>query len=409
MTRRPTLLAVRPRPLIAFLAGLLMIAALPLLQPVRVEGAIYWGDGPPISRVNLDGSFLRQELIPQELVAGSGTSCGGVAVNSTSLFWANPVTGEIGRSNLDGTDVDYGFITGATNPCGIALDGSHIYWTSYATDQIGRADLDGSHVEKGFLATPGHPCGVAVGGGYIYWADLQDEWVGRESLGGTAREPHLIENHDHDGVCGIAVDEHHLYWGGFGDAIGRANLDGTDPEPRFIGGIEGACGLAVDETHLYWAKQSYPGEIGRANLDGSEVDPNLLSGLTANPCGIAVNGYEQPPPPKLSKLSFGPTRYNRAKAISFLALELPAAGTLSVTAPSGVRWRLPPNPPMKEADAAAGEAWLRLWVAGHSRDARIWRKEIARRGRARIVVEVHYTEDGEIPTTQGTRTWLISR
>ena len=43
-----------------------------------------------------------------------------MAVDATHIYWINNGTDTIGRANLDGTDVDQSFITGALNPFGIS-------------------------------------------------------------------------------------------------------------------------------------------------------------------------------------------------------------------------------------------------------------------------------------------------
>src|SRR4249920_4219609 len=53
-----------------------------------------------------------------------------------------------------------------------------------------------------------------------------------------------------------------------GDAIGRANLNGTGANQNFITGIGFPIGVAVDPGHVYWA-DLHTDAIGRANLDGS--------------------------------------------------------------------------------------------------------------------------------------------
>lgn len=56
----------------------------------------------------------------------------------------------------------------------------------------------------------------------------------------------------------LAVDSRHVYWAndnyygpGVYEAIGRANLDGTSPDPTFITGVLGAFGVAVDSNCIY--------------------------------------------------------------------------------------------------------------------------------------------------------------
>ena len=98
----------------------------------------------------------------------------GVAVDAQHIYWAYypaQFTGAIGRANLDGSDLDPGFITGTSNITGVAADARYLYWANYAnyagpTDSsIGRANLDGSDSDPGFITDAKNPYFLAVGGG----------------------------------------------------------------------------------------------------------------------------------------------------------------------------------------------------------------------------------------------------
>src|SRR5262249_11220275 len=69
---------------------------------------------------------------------------------------------------------------------------------------------------------------------------------------------------------GVALVRH-IYWTNSGTGtIGRANLDGSNPNQSFITSAS-ADGMAVDAEHVYWGNDN-TNTIGRANLDGS--NPN---------------------------------------------------------------------------------------------------------------------------------------
>lgn len=53
------------------------------------------------------------------------------------LYWTNFSGGTIGRANLDGSNPNQNFITGATNPIGLAVDAGHIYWANTSGGTIG--------------------------------------------------------------------------------------------------------------------------------------------------------------------------------------------------------------------------------------------------------------------------------
>jgi RsiW-degrading membrane proteinase PrsW (M82 family) len=129
-----------------------------------------------------------------------------------------------------------------------------------------------------------------VAGKYIYWMNIAESLkpvtIGRANLDGTGVNKRFIT-----GVatgCGIAVVRGYIYWtnGGFSDrhAIGRANLDGTGVSQRFIRTAGYPCGVAVYQGHVYWAQTTgrfaHPSTtIGRANLNGSAVNNEFATGI----------------------------------------------------------------------------------------------------------------------------------
>jgi virginiamycin B lyase len=86
-----------------------------------------------------------------------------VAVDAEHIYWTNGSLSTIGRADLDGSNPNQSFITGANFPFGVAVDAEHIYWTNHNTNTIGRADLDGSNPIQSFIITgASEPNGVAV-------------------------------------------------------------------------------------------------------------------------------------------------------------------------------------------------------------------------------------------------------
>ena len=139
-------------------------------------------------------------------------------------------------------------------------------------------------------------------------------------VGGGIERPDFILTH----AVGVAADGSHVYWADPGaGAIGRANLDGSEPDPGFIepGPVEFEFEeevkpgvfetkvesvesepryVAVDAGHVYWTNTGRrdefgpidgEGTIGRANIEAAaptEIEPAFIEGAS-NPQGIAVN------------------------------------------------------------------------------------------------------------------------
>jgi hypothetical protein len=78
-----------------------------------------------------------------------------------------------------------------------------------------------------------------------------------------------------------ATGSGHIYWTN-GYWIGRASLDGTGVNQRFITGAADTDAVAVADGYLYWANtggrgaQKGGGTIGRANINGTGVNQRFI-------------------------------------------------------------------------------------------------------------------------------------
>ena len=259
----------------------------------------------------------------------------------------NPYGDAIGRANLDGTGVDPSFISGPSflPSGGLAVDDAHIYWADdYQLRGINRANLDGSGVEHGFISVRG-PGALAVDGQHVYWTNSD---FGAAAFG---RPPNLAS------------------------AIGRANLDGSGVDPRFITGAIELTGVAVDAAHVYWFNGA--DAIGRANLDGSGVDQSFIADVGGYGGDLAVN------------FSLGKLKKDKKMGTATLTVEVPAPGGVA----------LAQTKKLKGAEVraeAAGEVQLTIKPQGSAKET------LAEKGKAKVKVEVTYTPDGGQPSTQST-------
>jgi len=396
-----------------WLFGFIALSLLCLLAG-QANAAIYWGNGSPIGRANLDGTNAESEFIKYVPFGSSGeaavSACGGVAVDGSHVYWADPAGGAIGRANLDGSGPAYGFITGADNPCGVAVNDTHVYWTNLKGNSIGRANLDGTEATQTFIDAVSEPCGVAVDHKFIYWTSAGFHYIGRALLTGD-KGPHLVDGDGSFDFCGVAVNGTHLFWGGFGNRIGRVDLDGSNPDPAFIAGIERPCGLAVGGGHIYWVEQTTPSGIASANLDGTVVNRGLLTDLGRYPCGIAVDGLSvvHPLPPSLSWFSLGRARYNGESGVAFVPVYFPDAGYLHVTVTAGISWVLLPDRVKGNVLPSGGQRWLKLWPGKPGGNGRRIRRLLKRNGRTTIGIEIEYGANGHKLTRRGKRILLFKR
>jgi virginiamycin B lyase len=107
------------------------------------------------------------------------------------IYWTNELSNTISRANLDGSDVNENFITGANTPDAIAVVGRHIYWTNIAPHvfSVGRANLDGTHVNQRFVKRLDAQA-MAAKGGFIYGVSFDYIW--RMRLNGRDLNRHFI-------------------------------------------------------------------------------------------------------------------------------------------------------------------------------------------------------------------------
>jgi virginiamycin B lyase len=265
-------------------AGLLAAGILVALAVRPAPGAayIYWAnrDANTIGCASLDGSGVDQNFII------GAKSPRGVAVDGAHLYWANAPFGgggTIGRANLDLSDVKQDFIKGSIGPNGVAVDAGHVYFSDFL-DAIDRANLDSSGLNQYFISDGVlNPEEVAVGDGHIYFADANG--VKRATMDGVVDQ--MITDAP---STGVAVSGSYVYWTEDGrGAIGRANLDGSDPDPTFITGLSNPQWLAADSSYVYFTDLYGGGEtIGRARLDSSGVKQDFITGLDGAE-GLAVD------------------------------------------------------------------------------------------------------------------------
>jgi sugar lactone lactonase YvrE len=143
---------------------------------------------------------------------------------------------------------------------------------------IGRADLADGGNPKANLIVPQSASDLDLDGTYVYWADPTTNSIGRAELDGNNPQPKFITGASDP--QGIAVDGEHVYWTNYGtDTIGRADLEGNNVKQDFITGADHPKGIDVNATHLFWVNRGDGSHaftfIGRAEVGGGKVEQSF--------------------------------------------------------------------------------------------------------------------------------------
>lgn len=230
---------------------------------------------------------------------------------SAYVFW-NSNGGSIGRADNDGGNVNQSFILGAEGAEPLAVDSTHLYYTTDEESQMGgilevvRTNLDGGEatpLPEGFQGQNGEGPG-ALDAGHLYFVDSTG--IGRAGLDGGDPEPEFIDLGSGAEIGGIAVYAGFVYWtnydGGFGHEIGRANLGTRVAEEQYIDFEEtaeaaGPRAIAVDAAGIFWTLEPafdgpYQGNIAHAGFGGAP-DLDQIAGANAEPAsGLAIDGSD---------------------------------------------------------------------------------------------------------------------
>ncbi len=244
---------------------------------VSPSGDIYFTDrstGQLYLRRDASGSGATTEPVSASHKT-NGEGPGGVASNSPqpATFWG---------ATPDGSKA---FLTSTEELTNDANTGPE----PFLTPAIGRANSDGSSVQHSFIATKAK--WTAVDSAHIYWTNTSAGTIGRAEIDGSNPDPSFITGLENPE--GIAVDSGHIYWAEAGDrgeghgTIDRATLAGGSIEKEFITGASSPRGVAVNSEYVFWTGNA---GIGRATITGANSQQSLISrGEGERAWGIAAN------------------------------------------------------------------------------------------------------------------------
>jgi sugar lactone lactonase YvrE len=154
-----------------------------------VASRVYWTTSNLVTGATIEsadpGGANRQTVY--QFTPASGANLRGIAVDGTSLYWADFASGKILRGDTAGNTAPEDLIAGLSGPAGIALDGNgYMYWTEANAHMIRRRGLVSGTVTTlvSGLSTPNY---IAVDGlsGQMYWTEIGVPRIRRADLNGA--------------------------------------------------------------------------------------------------------------------------------------------------------------------------------------------------------------------------------
>jgi hypothetical protein len=345
--------AVRGKPSRALIAGALVAVVVSLAAAApSPAGSLYWTNinnalPPSVGRSGLDGGNVNNLFIE---VPGNpyGLFVSSRYIYFTSYEFGTAGLGTIGRANLDGSGGNQGFIAGASGPADVSADDNYIYWANSSTNSIGRANLDGTGVNQDFITGTVNAATVWVDEDYVYWGNGSfsgPSSIGRANLDGTGVNQNFISGPGVRSPATVVADQNYIYWTNSQGAptIGRADIDGSDVKGDFVvAGTSGSLpnGLAVSGRHLYWTTYS-ANTMGRVRKDGSDLRTSFISPLSRaaqGPGSVSVDQYVLTAATAgtgTGNLTSSPTGINCGGGASDCAEEYPQATEVTLTPTPG--------------------------------------------------------------------------
>ena len=236
---------------------------------------IYWTT-PDIGAAFGQGNVGRAEVgcnAASAMTLIDDLASGDIAVDANHIYFSlSSSVGFIRIYNLDGTEAgpEGGApivqIPDAQTPPGLALDGSHLYWTNPTTNKIGRSDLDGTNAteEHSFITEAGRPEDLARGGTDLLWTANQGVvsnpgtdiyQLDRESgiLANLAPDSASTNGVEVQGVLGTSEGGSYVYFAANGVPDGVGNSPNAMGEEAQAGSCKGTGNTASGICNLYVA------------------------------------------------------------------------------------------------------------------------------------------------------------
>jgi sugar lactone lactonase YvrE len=196
----------------------------------------------------------------------------GLAVDATSVYWANNDGGTVLKAPLGG-GVATTLASGQDGPFGIAVDATSVYWTNEEGGTVMKVPLGGGTTTT-LASGQSAPTAITLDSTNVYWTNSGSSTVMKVALGGgTATTLATGQN-----GSGIAVDATSVYLANYSAGTVTKVPLGGGTVTTLASGQGGPTGIAVDATSVYWTNRN-SGAVMKVPLDGGTAT-TLASGLS---------------------------------------------------------------------------------------------------------------------------------
>ena len=276
-------------------------------QPIPIagsQGEVYGvtTDATHVYFASFTGNFVARVPkaggVVQKLATTGAFLARKVAVNATHVYWsADDSPGVVSRCPISGCAPAPEVLATPQRPLGLALDSTSVYWADRNSSELRRRPIGGGAEVKVADSTAGAPIAVAVDATQLFWiGDFTGQVEGASTDGGTFAV-------GTNGTSGrdLVLDKTYVYWGaaidvGMDGKISRAPRSGAGPT-ELVGMAKGEpMGLAVDASRLYWTawdRKTDGGIVSAAvytcSPTGCGAGPTTVAAAQDRPRGIALD------------------------------------------------------------------------------------------------------------------------
>lgn len=178
------------------LTGGAPVSVLPALAPtgtnyypysvcVDATNVYFTNDAGDLFQLPQSGSF---PITPKQIGSGDHVNAHtNVAVDATSVYWADYDTGNVKKVAIGGGDV-VTLATGQQKVTGLTTDSGNVYWTIFASSgSVMRVPADGSSAPVAIATNQTYPLDVVVDSTYVYWTSSDLGFPPHPSTNGVLR------------------------------------------------------------------------------------------------------------------------------------------------------------------------------------------------------------------------------